>query len=691
MASPLTRNLNPASPVGTEVIQTKVPDNSLANLVQNTASTGTQFKATEKAIEGRQASKAVDETVAELDDQMQLDPVVDVINQELGAVEKVKRAESQGRAGKDKFTIELDSRMKKLKSRFPGHIDVIDARARKVLGFDPRQASREIIFRESEDSDEALARRYGNAAVQFGTEVFVNGDPTQGTDWKATALKTQERVQLHQDLDMRMKLAAASGTTRKTGTGLIGGAGTGVEPVRLNQISDLAFDTVENEVDAIYELAFANDGTLDQQHFGLMSTALNQLESRAIRHLEESPSYKEMSTEQTDYMKARITSEVDTVRKTINNTEATLPTTQAVSDAMKVKGSAWALKKMPFFMMLNNTTGGQASNAILSTMLTPEKAVELSEVTGNEFQGFIEGLTEGDFQDFDPVRAEREYQAAFLNVLVNGNFEKADASMSEGVKPVVLKDVWKFAQSVGGGVVDDKGLVPWGNAWQYMSTKHRTEISNVEGNLETLVKNTLKPAFSVNLDRYGTVDPVGSEIVKGYVSNIYGEAIFKSMKQPSTFLFKGGRRDKLLLKGLVYDSNREEFTFVGTPSSIVDPVTQRPLRQGGNLADELEQAARTANQLIATAKEMGINTEEMIQPVLALLGDVSLGEAIEPLPGSPEFFGATKRFLNEDVAEPLGKALSSAPGDFAKGIKPITDALTPPEKEEFSPVKQEEE
>ena len=508
---PLTKELSQASPVGTDILQGKVVDTSAAQFLQDVSSTVVQARQTFEAIEGRTAEAAVSTTVEETDQEFNTTSIDATISGELAPVERLKQGVRQGQANKDRFVTELDAKIRKLKARFPGHTDLIDQKARRLLGFDPRVATRDIVFREEVAAADEL-KGLVNASVQAGTTVFNRrGDASSGVDEVATANATQaffSAKRLAETSAAAINVAKTSGNNKEM-TEAVMKLENSLEASFGPQLDTLtsAFSVYQDSITTPEEdLAFIRAGKR------LISNML-------------------ASTDDTLSVLSNV--EQDRVRKTIEGKLAFLERglgtdlesfsrlneTMVIKDQLLASFKVVTLTDMENISVINEAFGQAAGSIIGGQLLNSELRKKVQDQIERELATVGEG---GGIQSVQRAIAGRI--TLIEDIILSGKYGANAPHLSDLDKQVVVEEAWDAAVGYTTEVLDERSVVPWGNTWQALNDTYTGFIRDDVDNLPKLIDNILSPTFNANLNTLKKTKPLQAESLVEFVSNVFGDS-----------------------------------------------------------------------------------------------------------------------------------------------------------------------
>ena len=558
---PLTKELSQASPVGTDILQGKVVDTSAAQFLQDVSSTVAQARQTFEAIEGRTAEAAVSTAVEETDQEFNTTSIDATISGELAPVERLKQGVRQGQANKDRFVTELDAKIRKLKARFPGHTDLIDKKARRLLGFDPRVATRDIVFREEVAAADEL-KGLVNASVQAGTTVFNRrGDASSGVDEVATANATQaffSAKRLAETSAAAINVAKTSGNNKEM-TESVMKLENSLEASFGPQLDTLtsAFSVYQDSITTPEEdLAFIRAGKR------LISNML-------------------ASTDDTLSVLSNV--EQDRVRKTIEGKLAFLERglgtdlesfsrlneTMVIKDQLLANFKVVTLTDMENISVINEAFGQAAGSIIGGQLLNSELRKKVQDQIERELATVGEG---GGIQSVQRAIAGRI--TLIEDIILSGKYGANAPHLSDLDKQVVVEEAWDAAVGYTTEVLDERSVVPWGNTWQALNDTYTSFIRDDVDNLPKLIDNILSPTFNANLNTLQKTKPLQAASIVGFVSNVFGDSAIVLLNPKGNFLTTSENISQQL-KVIQYNPSTKEFEDTLAGSSGIVPSRVR--------------------------------------------------------------------------------------------------------------------
>lgn len=505
----LTRELSQASPVGTEVIQTKVVDNSAAKVLGGVANTVTQYVQTRDAEVGRDAAAATEDAVKAADEQFKLNDIEQNVEASLKDVERSKKAVAQGRIAKDRFTVELDARVKELKSRFPGHTDIIDAKARQLLGFDPRQATREIMFREGVDEADEL-RGLVNASYSLGTTVFNNEavGAASGIDEVATANATRRYIQAQRLQEQAMNTLNGSRAGGKSAGAISQDQRAafqsllGVHQLKLQNLMDTATQIDVTRLSAEEKVAFVRvaQGIRSDMYMELAKANLDPEDQEVLGQM--------------------IENKVGWLAKAFG--KADLDSFDTFAEMSNIAKSYEAKAKIVELTDLENTTMlvrayGPNVGAILGgMMLNSELRSKVENVIREENAYYLNGDTQG---------AINRRISTIQDLILMGRYGLNEAiHLTPEEKVGAVEDAHEAFTGFGNKVLSDQEVTVFGNAATVLNDGYQEYIQQDKENLPNLIDTFNSPTFNANLSTLERVQPNKAKSLVGLMSNVYGDA-----------------------------------------------------------------------------------------------------------------------------------------------------------------------
>jgi hypothetical protein len=168
--------------------------------------------------EQREANEQLAEVVNRLDTELGLN---EEIKDGFTTIENRQKALNQGRITRTQYVRQLDAEVRKLKKNNPGQEMFIDARARQLLGQDPRIALRNLALEGEQDRD-SLERQVVTDAIRDGVAVIENGvvNSTATVDrvMKLNNLRAESQLVENQIKRMNAKLGGSGTTGSRSGS-----------------------------------------------------------------------------------------------------------------------------------------------------------------------------------------------------------------------------------------------------------------------------------------------------------------------------------------------------------------------------------------------------------------------------------------------------------------------------------------
>lgn len=513
----LTRELSPASPVGTEVRPGKVVDNSAAQFLQDVSSTAVQARQTFDAIEGRTADAATSAAITEADEAFGISAVEQTISQELEPSARLKKGVAQGSANRDRFITDLDSRMRKLKARFPGHQDIIDKRARHLLGFDPRKATRDILFREETSAQDELS---GLVTLGNNNGLTVWNDRAVGASSGINEVATANAAAAFlegkrlAETSARAVTAAKAGGTNKEMTEAVVNLERSLEAQFNPQLQVLtdAFRVFHSSVTSPEEdLAFIRAGrTIKSNMLAAVDDSLSSLST------EESSRVKRTIEDRFEFLEKGLGTDIDAFSR--------LDETLAIADQLKANLKIVALEDMENISVINEVYGEASASIIGGQLLNSEIRKKVQQQVELETSGILEG---------DNIQGKQRAVAGRIalihDIILSGRYGASSPHLSSADRTAIVEEAWEASVGFGTKILTDQEIPVWGNTWQALNDTYTSHIAEDPTNLPKLIDNIMSPTFNVNLATLKKMQPIRAASIQQFIGNILGDQITQTL------------------------------------------------------------------------------------------------------------------------------------------------------------------
>jgi hypothetical protein len=176
----LTRQLSQATPVGTEIQQTKPVDTSLAETLAGVASTGVQFLENKRVREAEAFKQEVQQAGQEFSTEITEAAFGDgsaFVQEGMQVVSRDALKLKQGKINQAEFMSRASAKVSELKALNPTKGAEIDSLFAQAAGFDPRASARAIAFGEANGQanlEEAVIKRAKGAQIKLNDDGSIN-------------------------------------------------------------------------------------------------------------------------------------------------------------------------------------------------------------------------------------------------------------------------------------------------------------------------------------------------------------------------------------------------------------------------------------------------------------------------------------------------------------------------------------
>lgn len=525
----LTRQISPASPVGTEVAATTVVDNSAAKFLQNVSTIATKAVQQQDVIISQDARSAVDTTVEELDEERNIASIENTIDGELRPVATLGRGVKQGRANSDRFTTELDARVRKLKVQFPGHTDIIDKRVRHLVGFDPRQATRDIAFRESAQEIDEL-KQLVSLGVQNGLVVFNDSriGAASGVNEVSTANAASRFLE-----SQRLSESSAKKLATERARGNNGGASEAV--FQLQQALETQFqEPMTNLVNALF--AFDVAGASTEEQLGFINAAQDQMGRMSAAA---SQSMAGMEPDDIKAVESFIQSKFNFINSRLGEGAiglSVLQQTAKIVEDLKASGQLMSITDMETITILTDVWGENVGAVTGALLLDEQIRTKVQKLVGEETRTLLEAAGQ-EGGNIRPARVAQGQRIAIISdVILSGKYGAASPHLNDSDRAQITEDSWQAAKDFGTRLLEEKEIPVWGNTWVALNDNYRDFLQDDPDNVVNLVKALDSPTFRANLLTLEKVQPSRATSVKEFASNILRDSAIMVLNPKGNFL-----------------------------------------------------------------------------------------------------------------------------------------------------------
>lgn len=505
----LTKELSQPSPVGTEIRGGGVVDTSVADFLQDVTATGIQARRTSQAVEERGVLSTVRSEIEGGFEEFGLEGgVTGIIKDELAPAARNAIGARQGRdpASKDRFITDMDARVRKLKARFPGHSDIIEAQARKILGFDPRKATLDIIFAEGNEAADENQRNINRAIDNGLTSYNVPGDPTSGLNTNQMLIDqlATDRAQL------QIGAASAKGNA----------AGVSADKLAKQEAQMELFSGINQEAQPFLQkiAMFASEDFITEEAINASFVELKQSLRSSYQTRLTDPDLLKAANEHVDNL-------ISTYAPQGLDKVDHLSTLNRMNTYMKAQGTHAIFNDMPTLAFLKSVAGEDGGGVVGSLMFNPEIRAKLEKE-----------VREGNQDLSSDVEAEIFRVRNTLKDVMLGRYKADSPHLTPIEKEITTEQSWKALQQFAKKPTEDpEGAEVFANTVLALDSNYREFIQSDPENQVNLLNLLLDgAAIPSNIRNLKKNNPVKYNEVVTFISLLAGDVV------DSTITVRGG-------------------------------------------------------------------------------------------------------------------------------------------------------